>query len=68
MESDTAGHLLVHSLVKAANRGVRVRILLDDTSTEGYDQIFALGCRARGWPGISFELGADPCIGERSRD
>ncbi|WP_409284519.1 phospholipase D family protein [Pseudomonas protegens] len=33
--------MLVHELLKAADRGVRVRILLDDTTSDGLDQIIA---------------------------
>ena len=32
---------LVHELLQAADRGVRVRILLDDTTSDGLDQIIA---------------------------
>ena len=39
---DVTGALLLKYLVKAADRGVRVRILLDDISTEGYEQVFAV--------------------------
>lgn len=35
---DTSGHLLAQLLVMAANRGVRVRILLDDIDTLGADE------------------------------
>ena len=35
--SDTSGRLLVEFLLQAADRGVRVRILLDDLDTEGKD-------------------------------
>ena len=34
---DTTGNLLVHELILAADRGVRVRLLLDDAGTEGMD-------------------------------
>ena len=33
--------MLVDELLKAADRGVRVRILLDDTTSDGLDQIIA---------------------------
>jgi len=39
---DIAGGLLLRHLVMAADRGVRVRILLDDISTKGYEQMFAV--------------------------
>ena len=35
--TDTSGRLLVELLLQAADRGVRVRILLDDLDTEGKD-------------------------------
>jgi len=34
---DLVGHLFIESLLRAANRGVRVRLLLDDIQTKGYD-------------------------------
>ncbi len=34
---DMCGFLFVNALLKAADRGVRVRILLDDMTTKGYD-------------------------------
>ncbi|KAF0862181.1 phospholipase D family protein [Pseudomonas sp. LD120] len=34
--------MLVHELLKAADRGVRVRVLLDDTTSDGLDQIIAI--------------------------
>ena len=37
--NDTSGQLLFHELVKAADRGVRVRLLLDDNNTKGMDPI-----------------------------
>ena len=39
---DTSGHLIAHSLVEAANRGVRVRLLLDDIDTIGADEPIAI--------------------------
>ena len=36
-EADTSGKLLINRLVRAADRGVRVRLLLDDVSTTGKD-------------------------------
>ncbi len=35
---DTAGALLINELLNAADRGVRVRILVDDVLTKGYDR------------------------------
>lgn len=35
--NDTSGHLLLQALQRAAERGVRVRLLLDDTNTAGMD-------------------------------
>ena len=37
IKDDSVGKLFVASLVKAAERGVRVRVLLDDIFTKGYD-------------------------------
>ncbi|QXZ08349.1 phospholipase D family protein [Comamonas sp. Y33R10-2] len=39
--NDTTGHLLLNELLKAANRGVRVRLLLDDGGTAGMDATLA---------------------------
>ncbi|PJK01392.1 hypothetical protein CO615_04545 [Lysobacteraceae bacterium NML75-0749] len=38
---DTSGRLLLQSLYKAAERGVRVRLLLDDNNTQGMDGLLA---------------------------
>ena len=35
--NDTSGHLLLQALQRAAERGVRVRLLLDDNNTQGMD-------------------------------
>ncbi len=40
--ADTTGNLLTAVLMKAAERGVRVRLLLDDMNTSGKDNAFAL--------------------------
>lgn len=61
-EDDRVGKLLLHELVQAANRGVRVRLLIDDINVGARDAIFrALDkhpnieirlfnpCRARGF-------------------
>ena len=42
MLPDIVGYLLFDRLAKAADRGVRVRVLMDDISTEGYEQMFAV--------------------------
>lgn len=39
---DDTGHLLLHALLEAADRGVRVRILLDDNNTARLDDLLAL--------------------------
>ena len=40
-ETDTIGHLIAYHLYMAAERGVKVRILLDDISTTGKDKAIA---------------------------
>ena len=35
--NDDVGHLFLGSLLQAADRGVRIRLLLDDIQTQGYD-------------------------------
>ena len=35
--NDLIGYVFIGSLLKAADRGVRVRLLLDDIQTKGYD-------------------------------
>ena len=35
--NDSVGYLFIGSLLEAADRGVRVRLLLDDIQTQGYD-------------------------------
>lgn len=37
IKNDLVGRVFVNSLLRAADRGVRVRILLDDVFTKGYD-------------------------------
>ena len=37
IKSDLVGNTFIHALVRAADRGVRVRLLLDDIVTAGYD-------------------------------
>ena len=39
--ADTSGGLLAHALWEAAERGVRVRMLLDDVNTAGLDPVLA---------------------------
>jgi len=39
--ADTSGKLLAHALWQAAERGVRVRMLLDDANTGGHDRFLA---------------------------
>lgn len=39
--NDLAGNLLFDALRRAADRGVRVRLLLDDSNTQGMDDILA---------------------------
>jgi cardiolipin synthase C len=50
---DLTGRLLVHELLAAADRGVRVRVLLDDVNTLGFDPGY-LGLN--GHPGIEVRL------------
>jgi putative cardiolipin synthase len=38
---DTTGNLLLHELLMAADRGVRVRLLLDDHGTKGLDEVLS---------------------------
>ena len=37
IKDDLVGNAFVHALLRAADRGVRVRLLLDDIMTKGYD-------------------------------
>ncbi|WP_051183219.1 phospholipase D family protein [Desulfocurvibacter africanus] len=41
-EGDTTGRLLADAVIKAAQRGVRVRVLLDDLHIKGRDRVIAL--------------------------
>ncbi|WP_170755255.1 phospholipase D family protein [Ruegeria lacuscaerulensis] len=41
LHDDPTGHLFAASLLRAADRGVRVRLLLDDMDTSGYDAMTA---------------------------
>lgn len=38
--TDLAGWLLIDTLVSAADRGVRIRLLLDDVNVQGFDRAF----------------------------
>jgi putative cardiolipin synthase len=37
IKNDIVGRIFIHTLLKAADRGVRVRLLVDDMFTSGYD-------------------------------
>lgn len=50
---DTSGHLLAQLLVMAANRGVRVRVLLDDIDTLGADEAIRI---LNAHPGIEIRI------------
>ena len=39
--NDTSGRLMIQHLYQAAERGVRVRVLLDDNNTAGMDKLWA---------------------------
>ncbi|MBJ6373424.1 phospholipase D family protein [Sedimentitalea arenosa] len=41
LHDDPTGHIFASSLLNAADRGVRVRLLLDDMDTSGYDAMTA---------------------------
>ncbi|WP_108261212.1 phospholipase D family protein [Mangrovicoccus ximenensis] len=41
LHDDASGHLFAWHLLKAADRGVRVRLLIDDMDTSGYDAMMA---------------------------
>ena len=38
IKNDIVGRAFIHALLQAADRGVRVRLLLDDVFTKGYDE------------------------------
>ncbi len=59
---DDTGHLLMRELSRAAQRGVRVRLLIDDFYTEGMDRLL-LGLAAQ--PNIEVRL-FNPFAGGRS--
>ena len=50
---DTTGRLLARELMAAADRGVRVRLLLDDVNVQGFDPKFRA---LNGHPGIEVRL------------
>ena len=41
IHTDTVGYIFIYSLLQAADRGVRVRLLVDDILSKGYDTGFA---------------------------
>ncbi len=51
--ADTSGHMIASLLVDAANRGVRVRILLDDIDTLGADEAIRI---LNSHPGIEIRI------------
>jgi len=61
--ADATGTLLYEEMLRAAERGVRVRLLLDDVNTEGLDPIFAL---LDAQPNIELRL-YNPFVGRGSR-
>ena len=60
---DSAGTLLYEEMLRAAERGVRVRLLLDDVNMSGLDPIFAL---LDSHPNIELRL-YNPFVGRWSR-
>ena len=60
---DATGTLLYEEMMRAAERGVRVRLLLDDVNTTGMDPIFAL---LDAQPNIELRL-YNPFVGRVSR-
>jgi len=60
---DATGMLLYEEMMRAAERGVRVRLLLDDVNTTGMDPIFAL---LDAQPNIELRL-YNPFVGRVSR-
>src|SRR5690625_2909622 len=56
-EKDISGTLLLEALIRAADRGVRVRLLLDDNNTSGLDAVIA---KLDSHPRIEFRL-FNPC-------
>lgn len=60
---DTTGSLMFDEMLRAADRGVRVRLLLDDANTQGLDPILAL---LDAQPNIELWL-YNPFVGRRSR-
>ena len=62
-DSDLTGYLLADRIVRAADRGVRVRVMLDDQGIRGRDTAIA---RLSGHPNIEFRA-FNPFRGRRSR-
>jgi putative cardiolipin synthase len=62
-KSDETGTLLYEEMLRAAERGVRVRLLLDDINTKGLDPILAL---LDAQPNIEVRL-YNPFVGRGSR-
>jgi cardiolipin synthase C len=60
---DSAGTLLYEAVLRAAERGVRVRLLLDDLNAEGLDPLFALLASN---PNLELRL-YNPFVGRGSR-
>jgi putative cardiolipin synthase len=60
---DSAGTLLYDAVLRAAERGVRVRLLLDDLNAEGRDPLFALLASN---PNLELRL-YNPFVGRGSR-
>jgi len=60
---DETGTLLIEEMLRAAERGVRVRLLLDDITTQGMDPILAL---LEAQPNIEVRL-YNPFVGRGSR-
>ena len=53
IEDDLAGRLFIESLLRAADRGVRIRLLLDDYQTKGHDAGLAA---LRSHPNFEFRI------------
>ncbi len=62
-KKDMSGTLLLEALRRAADRGVRVRLLLDDDNTQGLDETIA---ELEAYPNIEVRL-FNPFVGHRSR-
>lgn len=53
IDNDLTGHLFIEALLRAAQRGVRVRLLIDDYRTEGHDANLAA---LRSQPNLEFRI------------